>query len=62
MVSPPGIALDPPGVRDKGKGLDEDGEEGERRRQQGVLVEELDAGVGSGIPSMVWEINSSVIF
>ena len=46
----PCVALGPPGVRDEGEGLDEDGEEGEGRRQQRVLVEELDPGVGAGVP------------
>ena len=49
-ICSPGVALGPPGVRDECEGLDEDGEEGEGRRQQRVLVEELDPSVGAGVP------------
>ena len=51
--SPGGVSLGPSCVRDEGEGLDEDGEEGEGRRQQGVLVEELDPGVGAGVPARI---------
>ena len=49
-ICSPGVTLGPPGVRDECEGLDEDGEEGEGRRQERVLVEELDPSVGAGVP------------
>ena len=60
--SPSRVSLGPSCVRDEGEGLDEDGEEGEGRRQQRVLVEELDPGVGAGVPGRIQDTRLSEVW